>query len=121
MTKFYNIKSMTKRRRQLRQASPRAEAILWRQLIGKQLAGYKFRRQYSVGGYVVDFYCPKLKLAIEIDGPSHFSSYASIEYDRRRQLFIESCGLRMVRFTNRDVYQNLSGVIEYLIEYINNL
>ena len=75
------------------------------------MLGYKFRRQYSVSTYVVDFYCPELKLAVEIDGGSHFQK-GSEDNDRQRQTFIESFGIRFLRFTNEDVFKNLEGVIE---------
>ncbi len=100
---------MKKRRKKLRKESPQAEALLWAQLRNKRLYGYKFRRQYSVGNYIVDFYCPKLKLAIEVDGPSHIGRE---EYDYQRQKYIEQFGIRFLRFRNEDVYENMRGVIE---------
>ena len=90
---------------------PKAEAILWQRLKGRQLLGYKFRRQYSVGSYVLDFYCPKLKLGIEIDGDSHFQATVQ-EYDRQRQDFIESLGIKVLRSLNTDIYENLDEVFE---------
>ena len=94
---------------------PPAEVILWSKLRGKNIQGYKFRRQYSVGTYIVDFYCAELKLAIEIDGESHFTA-GSKDRDRRRQEFIESAGIRLLRFTNRDVYERLEGVLAAIME-----
>jgi len=81
--------------------------------------GYKFRRQYGVNKYVVDFYCPKLKLAIEIDGDSHFGNQA-IKYDQKRQSYIESFGIKFLRFTNNDIYNNIDEVLEVIINYINH-
>ena len=75
------------------------------------VCGYKFRRQYGVGPYVIDFFCPALRLAVEIDGESHFVSGGN-DYDEQRQAFIESFGIRFLRFTNRDVFDNLTGVLE---------
>ena len=89
----------------------REETVIWSKLKGKQLLGYKFRRQYSVDRYVVDFYCPELKLAVEIDGDSHFQNGAEND-DMVRQAFIESFGIRFLRFTNEDVFKNLDGVVE---------
>ena len=100
---------MKERRQTLRNSVPKAESILWAQLKNKRLYGYKFRRQYSAGPYVIDFYCPKLKLAIEIDGPSHIGQEA---YDQERQIFIEQFGIKFLRFNNRDIFQNIGGVIE---------
>lgn len=91
---------------------------MWRYLKKSQLAGYKFRRQYSIGRFVVDFYCPELKLALEIDGPSHFTGEKIREADRMRQKYIESCGVTVVRVTNTDVYKNIDGVIKRVAEFI---
>ena len=96
---------------------PSAEVILWSRLKGRQLAGYKFRRQYSVGPYIIDLYCPALKLAIEIDGDTHFQP--GIErYEGDRQRFIESFGIRILRYTNEDVQHNLDGVLTTILETI---
>jgi very-short-patch-repair endonuclease len=95
----------------------RAEIILWSRLKGKQMLGYKFRRQYSVGSYVIDFYCPELKFAIEIDGPTHFEDEAK-EYDENRQKFIESFRITFLRFNNMDVYNNLEGVLKSIMEKV---
>ncbi len=77
----------------------------------KQLENCKFRNQYSVDRFVLDFYSPEIKLTIEIDGESHFQKGAA-QYDQERQIFIESAGIQFLRFTNRDVYENLNGVLE---------
>ena len=83
MTQIFNRSSDTEKRRRLRCESPLAEQRLWLRLRNRQLMGYRFRRQYGVGPYVLDFYCPKLKLAIEVDGDNHFEAGAG-EYDRVR-------------------------------------
>ncbi len=94
---------------------PPAEIILWSKLRGKNLLGLKFRRQYSIGPYIVDFYCPQLKLAIEIDGESHYIDGAQGR-DLMRQSIIESAGITFLRFTNGDIYDRLEGVIEKILE-----
>lgn len=94
---------------------PDSEIILWSYLKRKQLNGYKFRRQYSIGNYVVDFYCPKLKLVIEIDGDSHFTLDA-IKYDNTRTNFIKSVGIRIIRFTNLDIKYNIEQVLLEIIK-----
>jgi Uncharacterized protein conserved in bacteria len=96
---------------------PQAEILLWRHLSRKQILRIKFRRQYSVDRYVIDFYSPALKLAIEIDGDSHFQPGA-IERDSERQKYIESFGIEFLRFTNADIYENLDGVIDKIAEHI---
>lgn len=120
MTKLYNRTSEKAKRQQLRRNMTKAEFILWQKLKGKQLEGVKFRTQYSVGQFIVDFYCTELKLAIEIDGESHFLLGAQ-EYDQERQAFIESVGIRFLRFTNDEVYGNLEGVLERIIQKIGEL
>ena len=97
---------------------PPAEVILWLKLRSKGLNGCKFRRQYSIGSYIVDFYCPQIKLVIEVDGDSHFVDGAD-SYDRNRQAIIESLGISFLRFANRDVYERLEGVINTILERIS--
>lgn len=109
MTKHFN-KSDNKPRRQAARANmPVAEAMLWSVLKGRKMLGCKFRRQYGVGSYQIDFYSAELKLAIELDGESHYVGNAQ-ERDSQRQKFIESLGIRVLRFVNDDVYENMEGV-----------
>lgn len=98
MTKLYNKTSELEKRRNLRNNLTPAETKIWAKLRGRQVENCKFRRQYSIGVFVVDFYLPELKLAIEIDGDSHFQPDA-IEYDKERQLYLEAKGIGVVRFT----------------------
>ncbi len=93
----------------------KAEVVLWSKLKGKQLNGLKFRRQCGINNYVVDFYCPELKLAIEIDGDVH--AYNSrIIYDKQRQKEIEALGIKVLRYTNNDVIQNTEGVLYDIVQ-----
>ena len=117
MTIAYNKKSQTACRRSLRHSMSKAEVILWKELSRKQMHGYKFRRQYGIDQYVLDFYCPRLKLTIEIDGDSHFVAGAE-EYDNARQEHIEAYGIQFLRFTNSDVYENIDGVCQTIWEKI---
>ena len=93
---------------------PKAEVMVWLKLKNRQMNGFKFRRQHSIGRYIVDFYCSELKLVIEIDGDTHMGENAE-SYDKKRQTFIEQFGIKFLRFTNNDVYNNLNGVIEEII------
>ena len=120
MTIAYNIKSQTSRRRALRHSMSKAEVILWKELSRKQLHGYKFRRQYGVDQYVLDFYCPHLKLAIEVDGDSHFMPGAE-EQDKTRQEYNEAFGIRFLRFTNADVCENIDGVCHVIFNKIEEI
>jgi len=99
---------------QLRNQMPKAEIVLWNHLRNCQLKGYKFRRQYRIGKYVVDFYCPKLNLAVEVDGDSHFNPQSE-KNDQFRQKLVESFNIKFLRITNLEIYQNLDGVIEKIL------
>jgi very-short-patch-repair endonuclease len=120
MTKHYNAKSETPKRRALRHSMPKAEVILWKSLSRKQMMGCKFRRQYSVDKYVIDFYCPELKLAVEVDGDSHYVKDAE-EYDKERQDYIEQFGITFLRVANNDIYKNLNGVLTTISEKIQEI
>lgn len=104
----------------LRSNMPKAEIILWSKLKGKQLNGLKFRRQYSVEKFIIDFYCPQVKLAIEIDGDSHYAERAEIR-DEERQKIIESYGINVLRFTNQHIYENVDGVVIRIMEKVEEL
>ncbi len=118
MTRIFNREDEKELRRGLRKTMPPAEVILWQRLRGQQL-GYKFRRQYSVGSYVIDFYCAQEKLAIELDGESHYVEGAS-ERDNKRQDFIEEFHIRFLRFTNVDIYDNIEGVLQVIVETLTS-
>ncbi len=114
MTDIFNKKEFVKKRQYLRKNMTKAEIILWSKLKGKQLNGLKFRRQYGINNYVVDFYCPELRLAIEIDGDVHCYN-SRITYDKQRQKDIEALGIKVLRYTNIDVIKNLEGVLNDII------
>lgn len=115
MTEFYNRTREKARRRHLRNNLTPAEKRLWFRLRDEQLGGLKFRRQYSVGSFVVDFYCVEKKLAIEVDGDSHFGD-GSEARDRERDAFIRNFGIRILRFTNDDVYKRIESVLESIFD-----
>ena len=119
MTKVYNKKEMTKTRKALRNSMPKAEVILWSHLKGKQFRELKFRRQYSIGHYVVDFFCPKIRLVIELDGESHLSKTQRIR-DKTRQKIIEKTGIKILRYYNTDIYENIEGVLTDLGKNVMN-
>ena len=103
--------------RELRDNMTDAERHLWSKLRMKQLKGYQFYRQKPIGDYIVDFYCPRAKLVIEIDGSHHFVG-ETIEYDRIRDAYISSLGLRVLRFTNMEISNNIDGVIDNILENV---
>ena len=98
-------------RKALRKNLTRAEATLWKFLKAKQLEGRKFRRQFSVENYILDFYCPAEKLAIELDGAGHFTS-AGYDYDQERTKFLGNHGIKVIRFENVKVFKALESVLE---------
>jgi len=95
-----------------------AERKLWSRLRGGQ-RGFYFRRQTPVGDYVVDFVCLKEKLVVELDGGQHHTD-EGMERDRRREEFLRSQGLRVLRFSNIDVLKNTDGVVEKIVEELRN-
>jgi very-short-patch-repair endonuclease len=97
-----------------------AEKMLWSKLRNKQIKGKRLLRQYSVEKYVIDFYCPELKLAIEVDGVTH-SSPEEIEDDNRRQSIIENYHITFIRIKNEQVYRNLNEVILRIEKKIDEL
>ena len=120
MTELYNKTSEREKRRSLRNNMPQAEKVIWAKLRNRQIEECKFRRQYSVAAFVMDFYAPELKLGIEIDGESHFREGAQ-QYDYERQVFLESKEIHFLRFTNQEVYENIEGVLEAIAQVIRQL
>lgn len=106
----FNRPDPSHRRRELRNNQTPAELTLWDQLKGGKLNGVKFRRQFGVGPFIVDFYAPKLRLVIEVDGDSHFSPEGK-QYDLERTAYLNGLGLMVIRFTNMDVKQALEDVL----------
>lgn len=99
---------LKQRARELRKQGILSEVFLWNCLKGRKMKGYQFMRQKPVGKYIVDFYCSKLKLAIEIDGESHNGKFS---YDMQRQNFLESLGITVLRFNDRDVKRDIGNVL----------
>lgn len=108
---LYNSDNSEHKRKQLRRNSTEAEKKLWQYLRNKQFEGLKFYRQYGIGNYIVDFYSPSLKLVIELDGSQHFTPDAQ-EYDKIREYFMKSLGIKTIRFNNNDVMKNIEGILE---------
>jgi very-short-patch-repair endonuclease len=88
-----------------------AERLLWSKLRGKQLKGLQFYRQKIIGNYIVDFYCAKAGLIIEVDGGQHYTE-AGRSADAQRDRYLQSLGLRVLRYSDSDVLTNLNGVVE---------
>jgi very-short-patch-repair endonuclease len=88
-----------------------AENMLWLKLRRKQLKGHQFHRQKIIGKYIVDFYCPKANLVIELDGGQHYSETGRAK-DRARDDVLREMGIKVLRFSDRDVFENMDGVME---------
>ncbi|RKY94255.1 MAG: hypothetical protein DRQ13_08475, partial [Ignavibacteriae bacterium] len=101
----YNKSSEKEKRRKLRQNQTNAEELVWRYLRNKQMLGYKFKRQYSLDHFVIDFYCPELKLAVELDGESH-NNPEQREYDIKRQKYLEEFNIKFVRIKDDELQGN---------------
>jgi very-short-patch-repair endonuclease len=109
-------KNLKEKSRKLRKEGTFAEALLWNELKGRKTKGYQFTRQKPIGPFIVDFYCSKLKLVIEVDGLTHIEKE---EYDIKRQNYLESMGLKLLRFFDNDVRQNMEGVIAAIYDWID--
>ena len=107
----FNIKELKEVRKALRLNGTSAEAVMWTQIKGRRINGRKWRRQFSVGPFIVDFYCPELKLAIELDGAPHYAT-GGYEADELRTNYLREHGIRIIRFENKDIWTSLEGVIE---------
>ncbi len=106
----FNRAETKDKRRALRKNQTDAEKKLWHQLRNKQCLGYKFFRQYSISNYIVDFYCPQLKLVIELDGSQHYTEQGKT-YDKAREKYMLSLGIKTLRFSNLDILKDTSGVM----------
>ncbi len=102
--------------RHLRKNATLSEVLLWNNIKNRALLGYKFRRQAPILNYIVDFYCPELKLAIEIDGSTHD---VKIEYDLERQKKLEGTGIFILRFQDVDVKKDVNGALQAIVDWVN--
>jgi very-short-patch-repair endonuclease len=119
MDRIFNRKDQAETRKFLRNHATDAERILWEKLKNRQMLGHKFRRQHGIGQFIVDFYCPELELAIEVDGETH-STPAELEQDAERQNAIEGHGIRFLRFTNKEITEDLNHVLILIANAVNS-
>ena len=108
--RIYNNKGVKSLRKELRNNSTPAESAMWELLRAGRLDGTKWRRQYSIGKYIVDFYCPKARLCVELDGNTHFTMQGDL-YDLERTEYINSLGVSILRFENREIWDNPERVL----------
>lgn len=107
-------------RRELRKKATRTEEILWKELRSRKLANFKFRRQYGIGPYIVDFCSRERRVIIEIDGGIHRKK-DHMEWDHERQGQLEGLGYRFIRYKNKEVECNLNSVLIDLLEKLHDL
>jgi very-short-patch-repair endonuclease len=109
--RIHNHKRFYFRRKELRNNATPEEIILWNYLKNSKL-GFKFRRQHSIGGYIIDFYCPEKRITIELDGKHH--DY-QLMYDKTRDTYLQSLGVTVLRFKNDQVANDLDTILEKIV------
>jgi very-short-patch-repair endonuclease len=108
-------KNLNEFKRQLRVSNTLPEKLVWYNLLRKNQTGYTFTRQYNIGNYILDFYCKKLKLNIELDGKTHDATF---DEDIVRDKYLTNLGIKVLRICNTDVLYNLDGVKIFIDEYL---
>jgi len=109
-----NLKTLA---RELRKNMTEAETFLWQRIRRKQLKGRQFYRQKNIGDYIVDFYCPSAKLIVELDGGQHYTEEGK-RRDQVKDKYLESLGIIVLRFSDREVFKNIEGVLERIFEHL---
>ena len=110
MKRSFNRKEKEVQRKEFRSNGTKYEATLWLILKNRQIDGVRFRRQFSVGEYILDFYCPELKLGIELDGQGHYTIEGSLR-DGSRDNRLSARGITVLRIENRAIFENQPAVI----------
>ncbi|HLD36450.1 MAG TPA: DUF559 domain-containing protein [Planctomycetota bacterium] len=104
--------------RQLRKNSTVSEILLWQRLRNKKFKGYDFHRQKPISEYIVDFFCPKLNLIIEVDGITHDDNY-KFKKDKQRQTNLEALGFHIIRFWDDDIKKNIDAVLQIIEGWVD--
>ncbi len=115
-----NNPALKERRRELRRNQTPTEYALWQKIRGRQLSNYRFVRQYSVGPYILDLYCPAKKLGIELDGEQHYAR-DGLAYDEERAAYLAGFGIKTLRFRNKEVIENLPEVLKSILNSLSCL
>jgi len=102
---------------QLRSNMTDAEKLLWSKVRRNQLKGYQFYRQRIIGNYIVDFYCPRANLIIELDGGQHYTE-ERVNKDKNRDAYMKQEGYKVLRFSDKEVFENLHGIMERIYEHL---
>ena len=117
---FDSSKNIVENAKELRQRQTKAEEILWQFLRNKNINGLKFRRQHYIKNYIADFYCSEKMLSIELDGGIHLNK-EQIEYDEFRTKVLNELGITELRFTNEEIIENVTAVINIIKSELNKL
>ena len=112
-----NDQSLKQLRRELRRNQTDAEKAIWTRLRNNQFFGMKFFRQYSIGPYIVDFYCPTMRIAVELDGGQH-NQDEKMEHDAHRSEYLKSQGIEVIRFWNNKVMVDMQSVLDELSQRV---
>ncbi len=120
MTTLNNLPHKKDERRALRNNLTSAEATLWNVLKGGQLTGRKFRRQHSIGEFILDFYCPQEKLAVELDGAGHFTASGNL-HDAARTEYLNAASIRVIRFENKLIWSDLDSVLHSIESHFKSV
>lgn len=120
MTVTYNKTELKPLRRELRKHQTKVERVVWNLVRNRQILGLKFLRQYSVGNYILDFFCPEIRLAIEIDGGQHAEPLNQI-VDHERTQYLREQHITVIRFWNNEVLQNTEGVYETIYKTLSRI
>lgn len=119
-TPIFNVSSVKSNRRTLRVNGTPAEAALWKLLKNKQVGGLRFLRQFSIGNYVLDFYCPAIRLCIELDGEIHNDNRQE-QHDIKRSQYFNAQNIHILRYENRLVWDAPDDIVTQIKEYCANL
>lgn len=104
----------------MRRNSTPAEILLWNRLRDRRMCGHKFRRQHSIGRYVLDFYSPKLRLGIELDGSQHLKD-DQVDYDQARTDWLAAQNIKIIRYWNNEILNQMESVLEDIYRTIKEL
>ena len=116
---YYNSKNINLAK-EMRSNLTKEELKFWCIVRAKNFYGYKFKRQVLIGDYIVDFLCPEKNLVVEIDGGQH-NEGNNVESDRKRTMYLENNGYKIIRFWNNEVWENIEGVCQKLKDVLDNL
>ena len=114
----HNLRQRKEMRQTLRTHGTSAEAMMWKMLKGRQMDGAKFRRQFSIGPYILDFYCPEYQICVELDGDGHYSA-DGYEHDQKRSKYLYDVhGITTFRYENKDVFKYPEAISKQICELI---